>query len=119
MKVSVSPATVSRVLRRLVINRLSALEPAEPARRYEREHSGEDGHLHIGQMHTLSAPAHSIELIPVDIVAEKPAPPLTPAQPEHRGAIEITLVSGVRIRVDGGVSVTTLKRTLSALKATT
>jgi transposase len=71
------------------------------------------------QMHALSAPVRSIELIPVDIVAEKPAPPLTPAQPEHRGAIEITLVSGVRIRVDGGVSETTLKRTLSALKAAT
>jgi IS30 family transposase len=50
VKVSVLPATVSRVLRRLGINRLSALEPAQPARRYEREHSGEDGHLHAGQM---------------------------------------------------------------------
>jgi transposase len=34
---SVSPATVSRVLRRLGLNKLSALEPAEPIRRYERE----------------------------------------------------------------------------------
>jgi transposase len=33
----VSPATVSRVLRRLGLNKLSALEPAEPVRRYERE----------------------------------------------------------------------------------
>jgi hypothetical protein len=39
--VGVSPATVSRVLRRLGLNKLSALEPAEPVRRYEREHSGE------------------------------------------------------------------------------
>src|SRR5262245_26104446 len=31
----VSPATVSRVLRRLGLNKLSALEPAEPVRRYE------------------------------------------------------------------------------------
>ena len=37
----VSPATVSRVLRRLGLNKLSALEPAEPVRRYEREHPGE------------------------------------------------------------------------------
>jgi DNA-binding MurR/RpiR family transcriptional regulator len=37
----VSSATVSRVLRRLGLNKLSALEPAEPARRYEREHPGE------------------------------------------------------------------------------
>ena len=33
----VSPATVSRVLDRLGLNKLSALEPAEPVRRYERE----------------------------------------------------------------------------------
>ncbi|MFZ2142221.1 MAG: leucine zipper domain-containing protein, partial [Xanthobacteraceae bacterium] len=32
--VGVSPATVSRVLKRLGLNKLSALEPAEPPRRY-------------------------------------------------------------------------------------
>jgi transposase len=37
----VSPATVSRVLRRLGLNKLGALEPAEPIRRYERENPGE------------------------------------------------------------------------------
>jgi transposase InsO family protein len=37
----VSPATVSRVLRRLGLNRLSALEPAEPPRRYQRDRPGE------------------------------------------------------------------------------
>ena len=36
-QVGVSPATVSRILRRLGLNKLSALEPAEPVRRYERE----------------------------------------------------------------------------------
>ena len=36
----VSPATVSRVLRRLGLNKLSALEPAEPVRRHEREKPG-------------------------------------------------------------------------------
>src|SRR3984957_16573034 len=40
-QVGVSPATVSRILRRLGLNKLSALEPAEPVRRYEREHPGE------------------------------------------------------------------------------
>jgi hypothetical protein len=34
----VSAATVSRILRRLGLNRVSALEPAEPVRRYERNH---------------------------------------------------------------------------------
>jgi transposase len=37
----VSPATVSRILRRLGLNKLSALEPSEPVRRYERKRPGE------------------------------------------------------------------------------
>jgi transposase len=65
------------------------------------------------QMRALSTPA---PLIPVDIVSEKPT---AAVEAERRGAIEITLVSGVRVRVDGGASETTLKRVLSALKATT
>src|SRR4029078_5069569 len=40
-EVGVSPATVSRILRRLGLNKLSALEPAEPVRRYEREYPSE------------------------------------------------------------------------------
>ena len=39
-QVGVSPATVSRVLRRLGLNRLKSLAPAEPVRRYERAHPG-------------------------------------------------------------------------------
>jgi transposase len=35
-EVGVSAATVSRVLKRLGLNKLSALEPAEPPRRYQR-----------------------------------------------------------------------------------
>jgi len=42
-EVGVSPATVSRVLERLGLNKLSALEPAEPPHRYERERPGEVG----------------------------------------------------------------------------
>ena len=41
VEVGVSAATVSRILRRLGLNRVSALEPAEPVRRYEREKPGE------------------------------------------------------------------------------
>ena len=40
-EVSVSAATVSRILRRLGLNRMRDLEPAEPVRRYEREHPGD------------------------------------------------------------------------------
>src|ERR1700754_2443623 len=45
VELGISPATVSRVLRRLGLNRLSALEPAEPVRRYEREHPGDLLHI--------------------------------------------------------------------------
>jgi transposase len=40
-EVGISKATVSRVLKRLGLNKLSALELAEPPRRYERERPGE------------------------------------------------------------------------------
>jgi transposase len=46
-EVEVSPATVSRVLRRLGLNRMRDLEPAEPERRYEREDRGEIVHIDI------------------------------------------------------------------------
>jgi transposase len=49
-KVGVSAATVSRILRRLSLNRLSALEPAEPIRRYERVHPGELIHIDIKKL---------------------------------------------------------------------
>ena len=48
-EVGVSPATVSRVLRRLGLNKLSALE-LEPVRRYEREHPGEIIHIDIKKL---------------------------------------------------------------------
>ena len=62
----VSPATVSRVLRRLGLNKLSALEPAEPVRRYEREHPGELIHLDIKK---LGGSAPSGTASPDDILA--------------------------------------------------
>jgi transposase len=36
-ELGISPATVSRILKRLGLNRIAALEPAEPIRRYERQ----------------------------------------------------------------------------------
>ena len=56
----VSPATVSRVLRRLGLNKLSALEPAEPIRRYEREHPGELIHLDIKKLGRIGSVGHRI-----------------------------------------------------------
>jgi transposase len=43
----VSTATVSRILKRLGLTKLSALEPAQPPRRYERERPGELLHIDI------------------------------------------------------------------------
>jgi transposase InsO family protein len=56
----VSPATVSRVLRRLGLNKLSALEPAEPLRRYEREKPGELIHLDIKKLGRIGSIGHRI-----------------------------------------------------------
>ena len=58
-EVGVSPATVSRVLRRLGLNKLSALEQ-EPVRRYEREHPGELIHLDIKKLGRIGSVGHRI-----------------------------------------------------------
>jgi transposase InsO family protein len=59
-EVGVSPATVSRILKRLGLNRLSALEPAEPVRRYEREHPGELIHIDIKKLGKFNQIGHRI-----------------------------------------------------------
>jgi transposase InsO family protein len=56
----VSPATVSRVLKRLGLNRLSALEPAEPPRRYQRERPGELIHIDIKKLGRFKRIGHRI-----------------------------------------------------------
>ena len=59
-EVGISPATVSRILHRLGLNRLAALEPAEPIRRYEREHPGELIHLDIKKLGRIGSVGHRI-----------------------------------------------------------
>jgi transposase InsO family protein len=59
-ELAVSPATVSRVLRRLGLNRIEALEPAEPIRRYEREHPGELIHIDIKKLGRFDKVGHRI-----------------------------------------------------------
>lgn len=56
----VSPATVSRVLRRAGLSRLKDLEPAEPVRRYEREHPGEMIHIDIKKLGRFERVGHRI-----------------------------------------------------------
>jgi transposase InsO family protein len=60
VELGLSPATVSRVLRRLGLNRLSALEPAEPVRRYQRERPGELIHIDIKKLGRIGVVGHRI-----------------------------------------------------------
>jgi transposase InsO family protein len=59
-EVGVSPATVSRVLKRRGLNRLSALEPGDPVRRYEREKPGEMIHIDIKKLGRFNRIGHRI-----------------------------------------------------------
>ncbi|MDJ0608274.1 MAG: IS481 family transposase [Kiloniellales bacterium] len=59
-EVGVSTATVSRVLRRLGLNRLKHLEPAEPVRRYQRDTPGEILHIDIKKLGRFSRTGHRI-----------------------------------------------------------
>ena len=59
-EVGVSAATVSRILRRFGLNRLSALDPAEPVRRYERENPGELIHIDIKKLGRIGSVGHRI-----------------------------------------------------------
>jgi transposase len=56
----VSAATVSRVLKRLGLNKLSALEPAEPPRRYQRDQPGELIHIDIKKLGRFDIPGHRV-----------------------------------------------------------
>ena len=55
-----SKATVSRILRRHNLHRLSLLDPPPPARRYERQHPGELIHLDIKKLARIERPSHRV-----------------------------------------------------------
>ena len=59
-EVGVSPATVSRILKRLGLNRIAALEPALPIQRYERARPGEMIHIDIKKLGRFSRIGHRI-----------------------------------------------------------
>lgn len=59
-QLSISPATVSRVLYRRGLNKLAALEPADPVRRYERERPGELIHIDIKKLGKFNQVGHRI-----------------------------------------------------------
>ena len=56
----ISTATVSRVLKRLGLNRSSALEPAAPPCRYQRERPGELIHIDIKKLGRFDRTGHRI-----------------------------------------------------------
>ena len=56
----VSKATVHRILRRLGLNRLKALDPVEPVRRYERDRPGELIHMDIKKLGRFNRVGHRI-----------------------------------------------------------
>lgn len=59
IEVGVSP-TVSRVLRRAGLSRLKDIEPAEPIRRYERDHPGDMIHIDIKKLGRFERVGHRI-----------------------------------------------------------
>ena len=59
-RLQLSPATVSRILTRLGLNRLCSLEPAAPALRYERQQPGELIHIDIKKLGRFDRPGHRI-----------------------------------------------------------
>ncbi len=59
-EVGVSPATVSRDLKRLGLNKLKALDPPPPIRCYERAHPGELIHIDIKKLGRFERVGHRI-----------------------------------------------------------
>lgn len=56
----ISESTVSRILRRSGLNRLSSLEPAKPVRRYEHDRPGGLLHLDIKRLGRFRQPGHRV-----------------------------------------------------------
>lgn len=57
---SMPSSTVSAVLTRIGLGRLSALEPAEPANRYEKAHAGELVHVDVKKLVRIEGAGHRV-----------------------------------------------------------
>ena len=60
LELGVSPATVSRVLRRLKLNRIRDIEPSLPPNRYEHAAPGDMLHLDIKRLVRIQRPSHRV-----------------------------------------------------------
>jgi len=60
VKLSMPLSTVTAVLKRIGLNRLSKLEPPEPPNRYCRRHPGELIHLDIKRLGRFNKPGHRV-----------------------------------------------------------
>src|SRR5712691_4635726 len=54
------PSTVSTILTRIGLGRLSRLEPAEPPNRYQRERPGELVHVDVKKLGKIGRPGHRV-----------------------------------------------------------
>ena len=61
-----SRATVSRILRRIKLNRMRHLEPPRPDNRYEHERPGDLLHLDIKKLGRIARPGHRVTGNPAD-----------------------------------------------------
>jgi transposase InsO family protein len=59
-ELGISPATISRILKRLGLNRIGALEPVRPVQRYERANPGEMIHIDIKKLGRFNRIGHRI-----------------------------------------------------------
>jgi len=60
LQTGLSRATVSRILRRLKLNRMRALEPRPTVQRYEHERPGDLLHLDIKKLGRIAKPGHRV-----------------------------------------------------------
>jgi transposase InsO family protein len=59
-KLGMPPSTVSTILTRIGLGRLSRLEPAEPPNRYQRERPGELVHVDVKKLGKIGRPGHRV-----------------------------------------------------------
>ena len=60
LRLNLSPATVSRILKRAGLSRMKDIDPPEPVRRYERQRPGEMIHIDIKKLGRFAQAGHRV-----------------------------------------------------------